>query len=111
LKRRSAARTAGAWNSLGGSKPTVATAVDQTPARGGAALTNARHRGVPVVLEKRLQGSISSRCKPRVELGVGATGGNGGSVPGAMRTAVSLTPFVGARALRRGSRPSMVWAL
>jgi hypothetical protein len=86
--------------------------VDQTPARGGAALTNARHRGVPVVLEKRLRGSIGSRRKPRVELGVDATGsGNGGSVPGVMRAATSLTPFVGARALRRGSRPSTVWAL
>jgi hypothetical protein len=54
----------------GGSKPTAATAVDQTPARRGAALTNARHRGVPVVLEKRLRGSIGSIHKPRVELTV-----------------------------------------
>jgi hypothetical protein len=27
-----------------GSKPTAVTAVDQTPARGGTALTHARHR-------------------------------------------------------------------
>jgi hypothetical protein len=51
----------------GGSKPTAATAVDQTPARGGAALTNARHR---VVLEKLIRGSIGSIRKPRVELTV-----------------------------------------
>jgi hypothetical protein len=44
--------------------------VDQIPARGGAALTNAWHRGVPVVLEKRLRGSIGSRRKSRVELTV-----------------------------------------
>jgi hypothetical protein len=48
----------------------------------------------------------------RVELGVGATGGgNGGSVPGAMRATASLTPFVGLRALRRASRSSTVWTL
>jgi hypothetical protein len=71
--------------------------------RVGKLLGVLRHEGATCV------GGTSGR---RVELGVGATGdGNGGSVPRAMRTAASSTPFVGARALRRGSRPSTTWAL
>jgi hypothetical protein len=90
----------------------AAAAEARTPASWRLGLSNKRVGKLLGVLRQVGATRVGGTSGRRVELGVGATGGgNGGSVPGAMRAAASLTPFVGTRALRRGSRPSTAWAL
>jgi hypothetical protein len=78
LKRRSAARTAGAWSSPGGSKAAALAAVDQTPARGGTALANVRHGELQCDLGEGLRGSDGTRIERKGEFTEGGT--NGGTV-------------------------------